>query len=261
VGTLEDAGTAVERLTGSFHRLELALADSSLAHGIAEPMANLMNKVAASFEVERFGAKFKDKPEELKNFVESSYPGWVRSFGQDEADLLRFKTYGAAGMKHADIGGKSVDVQQGITDLFSPKWSEDPLNGLMPHEGGRDLVKDVAGFFSTSLGGLRMTEGSDPFKGLMPHEALYGMTPRPDLDFIPERFRPITGPEEMPGGSVAIAQQPPAETGSQEPIIIHNRVELDGRTIYDAIAEIFERNRRANYQGFGADPMGFNPDM
>lgn len=55
----------------------------------------------------------------------------------------------------------------------------------------------------------------------------------------------------------------PAEPASYDntPIQIENKLLLDGRELAFVIAEIIQRNRAVNGQGFGGDPFGFNTGL
>lgn len=95
----------------------------------------------------------------------------------------------------------------------------------------------------------------EPAKAALPEDTVLGANILNNPDQLPPLLQPRAPYVPLSG----VPTQLSSYDGS--PIQIENRLLLDGRELAFVIAEIIQRNRAVNGQGFGGDPFGFNTGL
>lgn len=93
--TLDDAGTAWQRISGAVSNYFEAIADTDLAHKAAS-IFDIFNEGATEMRLKQAMTKMTAEgrmPQEKTAFIENMYPRWKDKFGEEKADQLRALGY------------------------------------------------------------------------------------------------------------------------------------------------------------------------
>jgi len=288
LATLDDAGTAWERISTGMSNFFQTIADTKWAHRIASGLSAPFNINTAAMQMDKLIRMEKLSPDEAakriddnKGFFESIY-GVQNTFAlRERAKISASGDFGwtkwLQWIEATSMEGISPSIG-GLANWLGPKvegWtSGNGPSELMNSASGQlqgalttlgeifSWLNEKAGSLNQTLGSMMpwnwFGEGGDARIGRLAGDAIAAGVDfgGPSVSFNgPE---PLTQPI-MPGQTAPM--DPALMAGAMTeppPIVLQNQLHIDGRMIYEWISEAIEWNRTTGYQGFGGDPMGFN---
>lgn len=288
LATLDDAGTAWQRISTGMSNFFQTIADTKWAHRIASGLSAPFNINTAAMQMDKLIRMEKLSPDEAakriddnKGFFESIY-GVQNTFAlRERAKISASGDFGwtkwLQWIEATSMEGISPSIG-GLANWLGPKV-EGWTSGSGPSElmnsasgqlqGALTTLGEIFSWLNEKAGSLNQTlgsmmpwnwfgEGGDARIGRLAGDAMAAGVDfgGPSVSFNgPE---PLTQPI-MPGQTAPM--DPALMAGAMTeppPIVLQNQLHIDGRMIYEWISEAIEWNRTTGYQGFGGDPMGFN---
>lgn len=323
--TLNDAGTAWQRLSNAASGFAQTLADSSIAHGIAGTTGGVLNWLTAFGQISRQSNKHGWGEKQTKKFIdENMMDSLVKNHGEAWAGYLRTIVSATAGLNRgiqtvvdtmgetlANLGESMVagmtkararlaqmgetfanfgnNVVEGITSVRAKTNTaiSEAIAALT------DLKSWVASIFS-QVGG-KLAAAFKELKNAPQNLIKQGGQMALDWFGLGNKKEaavrdPLAGKRSVPGGRRAPSptlqngafgvlqsyegnnygidspfrltsfEGGPAPSGAAgEGGAPQVRVFIGQHELKDIIAEIISQNRAASYQGFGGDPIGYNP--
>ncbi len=273
--TLEDAGTAYLRIAGAFNNFFTTLADTSWAHAIAGPLSKSLNRMTTSLMLQKEIAKKQMTQDEVAGLWMHHEKKLVEAFGQEDAELI----YGQ--MMRSAKGENGWSFLNQIPNTFY-------YGTMLGDDLAESARKSIGEFWENNISSpLRqlgdgwnsfvdqiMVSGMYPFQKMIELFDMIGSA----VDGIKAKVAPYIPKFESPPGAAPAPENYPdmplsdrmavpfmsygaPAMGAPPEITLTSHVDanlnLDGRILARAIAEVIQQNRDVHYHGFGGDPMGF----
>jgi hypothetical protein len=286
--TLDDSGTAWQRVSGAMSNFFEALSDSEIAHKAAGwiDKSLKLNESAAEMRMTQAMKKMTAEgrsEKEKTDFIDNMHVGWKNKFGEQTADKMKYKALMDAGIPY--VPGTIESPKDAFIKNIS---SRDNLDNLP--WGFRHVSKLLTKGAYTLFPSLNMGNPDNPLplnssqstsfpvsdeakhltgahkKPLIAPSSAWMFSKKPTDGYLDsskpsgyvknesQTIEPVviaSTPQAKPETIQAVAEEGPGGNFSF-------KLYVGQREIRDIFVEMIEENRTRGYQSFGSDPMGFN---